>query len=469
MKRQKIFILASLVLLLGGCTLAPKYTRPEAPIPAEWLQDESLRNVEVYEEATTTMDFRWQEFYKDEMVQKIIEISLKNNRDFELVILNVERARALYGIQRDELFPGIDAFGSGSKQRVPADLSSTGEAVTAEEYSVSLGISSWEIDFFGRIRSLKDKALEEYLATDAARRSAQISLISEVARVFLTLAKDRETLKLARSTLETQQGIYDLIFKQYEVGLANELDLHRAHTQVDAARLDVSRFTQLVAQDKNALNLLAGTPVPEGLLPEDLSSVTPLKDIAPGLPSEILLNRPDIVQAEHQLKAAYAFIGAARSAFFPRISLTTMFGTASAELSGLFKSGSGTWNFSPQIILPIFDTRTWAAFRFSKVDREIALTKYEKAIQTAFREVADTLVIQSSVDEQISAQESMVNALSETYRLSLERYNKGVDSYFSVLNAQRDLYGAEQVLITFQLAKLASQVRLFAVLGGGCE
>ncbi len=230
--------------------------------------------------------------------------------------------------------------------------------MTAEQYSVNLGISSWEIDFFGRIRSLKDQALEEYLATEQARRSAQILLVSAVANAYLTLAADRENLKLAESTLETQQAAYDLIRRRYEVGLASELDLRQAQTQVDTARGDIARFTQLVAQDENALNLLVGSSVPSELLPADLDSVSPPKEISPGMSSEVLLRRPDIMAAEHQLKAANANIGAARAAFFPRISLTTAVGTASSELSGLFKSGSGTWSFAPQIVMPIFDART---------------------------------------------------------------------------------------------------------------
>jgi len=338
-----------------------------------------------------------------------------------------------------------------------------------ELYSVNLGIASWEIDFFGRIRSLKDRALQEYLATEQARSSAQIALVAEVARVYLTLAADRANLKLAQSTLETQQANYNLIKRSCEVGLATELDLRQAQTRVDAARRDVPRFTQLTAQDQNALNLLAGSPVPEDLLPVNLSSITPPSEISPGLSSETLLNRPDIVAAEHRLKGAYAFVGAARAAFFPRISLTTSVGTASAELSGLFKSGSSAWNFAPQIILPIFDARTWAALRVTKADRKIILTQYEKAIQTAFREVADSLAVQGTINQQVSAQQSLVNAVAETYRLSNKRYTMGIDSYLGVLDAQRSLYAAQQGLVALRLAKIANHVRLYAVLGGGAE
>jgi len=469
MNRQLLFLLAGIVLFLGGCSLAPKYTQPKAPIPVEWPQGAAYEETGAATGATTIPELSRQEFFADKHLQKIIETALNNNRDLRLAALNVERARAMYGIQRAELFPAVNAVGSGSKQRVPADLSSTGKSMTVEQYGVNLGIASWEIDFFGRIRSLKDRALEEYLATEEARRSAQIALVSEVARVYLTLAADRENLKLARSTLETQQRVYDLVRRQYEVGLATELDLRRAQTPVDAARGDVARFTQLAAQEQNALNLLAGSPVPEDLLPADLSSVTPPREISPGLSSEVLLSRPDIVAAEHRLKGAYAFIGAARAAFFPRISLTTSAGTASDELSGLFSSGSAAWSFIPRITMPIFDARTWAALRVSKADRKIVLTRYEKAIQTAFREVADALAVQGTINRQVSAQQSLVNAVAETYRLSNKRYTKGIDSYLSVLDAQRSLFAAQQGLISLRLARLANRVRLYAVLGGGGE
>jgi multidrug efflux system outer membrane protein len=469
MNRLRIFLLLAIILIGGGCSLAPKYTRPKAPIPPEWPQGPAYKNIQSTPGTPTALQLSRQNFFQDGRLQKIIEIALDNNRDLRLAALNVERVRALYGVQRAEVFPALSAMGAGSKQRNSSDLVRPGEPRTIEQYSVSLGIASWEVDFFGRIRSLSERALEEYLATDQARRSAQISLVSEVGRAYFALAADRENLKLAQSTLETQKAVYELIQKQYEVGLATKLDLRRAQTQVDAARQDVARYTQLVAQDENALNLLAGTPVPGELSPADLRSVTPPEDISPGLSSEVLVHRPDIMAAEHRLKAAYAFIGAARAAFFPRISLTTAAGTASDELSGLFKSGSGTWNFGPQIALSIFDARTWAALRVTKAERKIALTHYEKTIQTAFREVADTLAVQGTVDEQIAAQESLVEATSETYRLSKKRYINGIDSYLSVLDAHRSLYSAQQGLVRLRLAKLANQVRLYAVLGGGSK
>lgn len=467
MKRHFFPVLIGILILLTGCTFVPKYAKPEAPIPADWPTGAAYRETSAATYVPTAPELKWQEFITDENLQKIIETALENNRDLRLAALNVERARALYGVQRAELFPSVNAAGSGSKQRVPADLSMTGKSMTTERYDVTLGISSWEIDFFGRIRSLKDRALEEYLATEQARRSAQIVLVSAVAQAYLALAADRETLKLINSTLETQQDAYELIQRRYEVGVAAELDVRRAQTQVDTARGDVARYKQLVAQDENALNLLLGSPAPRELLPADLNSVVPPREISAGISSEVLLRRPDILLAEHELKAANAFIGAARAAFFPRISLTTAVGTASEELSGLFKSGSGTWSFTSQIVMPIFDARTWAAIKVSKADREIALAQYEKAIQTAFREVADALAVRGTVDERLSAQQSLVNAVAETYRISKARYTKGIDSYLGVLDAQRSFYAAEQALIAIRLARLINLVNLYAVLGGG--
>ncbi len=382
-----------------------------------------------------------------------------------------------YGQGPDEPIPSADelkefsalvnAVGSGIRQRVPADLSSGGSAKTSDRYDVNLGITSWELDFFGRIRNLKDLALEEYLATDQARMSAQILLVAAVADAYLGFAADRENLKLVESTLETQETVYRLIRKRRDAGLASELDLRRAQSQVDTARGDVARFTQLTAQDENALTLLIGAPLSSDLQPSDLKSVSPPQEVSPGLSSEVLLKRPDVRAAEHLLKAANANIGAARAAFFPRISLTTAFGTASADLSGLFNSGQAAWSFAPKIAIPIFDARTWYAYDVTKVEREITVAQYEKAIQAAFREVADALAVRSTIDQQIAAQESLVNALAEAYRLSDARYAKGIDSYLSVLDAQRSLYAAQQGLIALHLARLVNRVTLYQVLGGG--
>jgi multidrug efflux system outer membrane protein len=466
---RKTLLIAAMIVCLAGCTtLAPTYTRPAAPVPAAWPSGLAYKDARAASTAPPVADIKWRDFFVNEKMRKVIDLALVNNRDLRVAVLNIEKAQAQYRIQRAELFPAVNAAGSGSKQRLPASISGTGQSMTVQQYSVNLGFSSWELDLFGRVRSLKDRALEQYLATEQARSSTQISLVAAVANAYLTLAADRENLKLSLSTLEAQQTSYNLIKRRYEVGASSELDLRQAQTRVDAARVDIARYTGQVALDENALNLLVGSPVSVELFPGELGAVTLLKDITPGLPSEVLQDRPDILQAENQLKAANANIGAARAAFFPRITLTTGFGTAADDLSGLFKSGSEAWTFAPQIVLPIFDAGSrWAGLKAAKADREIALAQYEKAIQSAFREVADALAQRGIMGEQMDAQQSLVHAVSESYRLSNARYKSGIDSYLTVLDAQRALYGAQQGLIALHLARLTNLVTLYKVLGGG--
>jgi len=468
MGRKRVPLAAITAVLLAGCTLAPNYTRPEAPVPATWPGGPAYDNAQVSPGAPAAAEVPWREYFTDERLRQLIETALRNNRDLRVAALNVERARAVYGIARAELLPAIEATGRGRKERAPSSaFGSDGGSVIIERYDVNLGVSAWEIDFFGRIRSLKDRALEEYLATEQARSGAQILLVSGVADAYLTLAADRETLQLAQSTLDAQKAAYDLIRKRFDVGFSTELDLRQAQTRVDAARVDLALYARLEAQDENALALLVGSKVPAELLPDNLSLVSPAREISPGVSSEVLLLRPDILQAEDLLKAANANIGAARATLFPRITLTTAFGTASGELSGLFKPGSRAWNFSPQIVVPIFDARSWSALKAIKAERKIAVARYERAIQTAFREVADALAVRGTVEDQLSAQQSLVEAASVTYRLSNARYMKGIDSFLGVLDAQRSLYAAQQGLIAVRLTRFANQVRLYAVMGGG--
>lgn len=455
-----------MVFLLAGCTMAPIYTQPDAPVPSEWPKGAAYPQINIIS-GQAAPEMSWKEFITDERLQKIIEIALANNRDLRVAALNVEKMKAMYGIGVASLLPTVNALGSLSKAGVPADLSQSGSAMTSERYDASIGITSWEVDFFGRIRSLKDKALEEFMATDQARLSTQIMLISSVTQAYLAVAANREALHLVSKTLESQEGAFKLIQKRYDVGMISELDLRRAQSQVDVARGDVAYYTQLTAQAENALNLLAASSVPQELLSADLSSVSPPREISAGLSSDLLLNRPDVLASEHLLRAANANIGAARAAFFPRIILTGAAGTASVELSGLFKPGSFAWSFAPQIIMPIFDARTWFAYRVTKVDREIALAQYEKSIQVAFREVADALAVKGTVDRQINAQQSLVDALTVAYRLSVARYKKGVDSYLSVLDAQRSLYAAQKGLIALHFARFNNAVTLYKALGGG--
>ncbi len=447
--------------------MAPKYVRPEAPTPKEWPAGPAYPDSLAALDMASAPEMSPEEFFQDDRLCRVLELALANNLDLRLAALNVEKVQAYYKIKRANLYPTLYASGAESRHKTPADLSFTGSAMTNEEYSVDVGVASWEIDLFGRVRSEKNQAWEQYLASEAGRRGAQLSLVAAVGQSYMALAASREELQLAQATLESQQASYDLIEKQFKVGLATKLDLRRAQTQVEMARQNVAVYTQQEAQDENALDLLAGTQVPRELLPDNLSGVTPPQEVDPGLSSLVLLGRPDIMAAEHQLKAANAYIGVARAAFFPRISLTALVGTASASLSGLFSSGSDTWTFSPTIGLPIFDARTHAALKVSQVDQQIVLTQYQKAIQGAFREVADALAVRGTIDQQVTAQASMVTALKEAHDLAVDRYNKGIDSYLSVLIAQQSLYGAQQGLVGLRLARIVNQVQLYAVLGGG--
>ncbi len=465
MKRTK-FLLLTAIILISGCNLAPTYTRPEAPVPDAWpaVPTSPQKSTEAGKAAADTP---WRDFIVDEKLRKVIDLALANNRDLRVAALNVQRTQALYRIQRAELLPSVAASGTYSKERVPGILSQAGQPANVELYNLSVGISAWEIDLFGRIRNLSEAALQQYFATEQARVSAQITLVAQLASTYLTLAADRENLRLARSTLDTQQQTYEMIRRRAEVGASSDLDLRQAQTRVDAARVDIALYTSQVALDENALNLLTGATVPPELLPNELSEVAALRDFTPDLPSEVLRRRPDILQAEGQLKAAHANIGAARAAFFPNITLTTSIGTTSGQLSGLFTAGTDTWLFAPQITMPIFDARTWAAYDVTKVDREIAIAQYEKAIQTGFREVADALAQRATLGNQLQAQQSLVDASEVSYRLSDARYTRGIDSYLRVLDAQRSLYGAQQGLIAVHLARLTNLVTLYKVLGGG--
>ncbi|MFA5394104.1 MAG: AdeC/AdeK/OprM family multidrug efflux complex outer membrane factor [Candidatus Ratteibacteria bacterium] len=466
MTRNALSIIFILICLAGCSTLAPKYSQPEAPVPAQWPEG-SASKVTAGSQAA---NIGWREFYVDEQLQKVIALALENNRDLRTAALNIEKARALYRIQRAELFPTVSATGLASRQHLPGEVAGTPKDVTIEQDSVSLGVSTWEIDFFGRVRSLKESALEQYLATEQARRSAQISLVAEVANVYMTLAIDREDLQLAEETLENQKASYDLIQRRFKSGISSEIDPLQARTRIESARVDVARYTGQVVLDENALNLLTGSKVPPELLPGRLETGMTRNDIIAGLPSEVLLRRPDILQAENQLKAANANIGAARAAFFPRIALTGSAGTIGVELSDLFKSGSNTWTFAPQIVLPIFDSGARKAnLKAAQVDFKIYLARYEKVVQSAFKEVADALSQRVTLDAQLAAQESLVQASREVFRLAGARYEHGIDSYLSILDAQRSLYAAQQGLLAIRLAKSANLVTLYKVLGGGAS
>jgi len=453
-------------VLASACSLIPDYQRPAAPVPA------SFPGAAQAAAATPTADaIAWRDYFADARLREVIALALANNRDLRTAALNIEKARAQYRIQRADLFPAIGASGSQNAQRLPGDLTSSGEADVTRQYSATVGFSAYELDFFGRIRSLNAQALELYLGTEEARRSAQISLVAEVASAWLILAADRERQALARSTYETRQKSYDLTRRSFEAGAVSALDLHQSQTLLESARADVARYRTLVAQDENALALVAGAPVPAELLPATLTdSVSAVAELPAGVPSDVLARRPDILQAERALRAANASIGAARAAFFPRITLTAAGGSASNTLDELFGSGSGTWSFVPQIRIPIFEAgRLQANLDVSTVQRDINVAQYEKAIQSAFREVADALAERATLAEQLDARRRLVEATAAGFRLSEARYKGGVDSYLGLLDAQRALYGAELDLIGVRLSEAVNRVALYKALGGGWQ
>ncbi len=464
MNKHILLLLAAVSIFMSGCSLAPKFSQPQAPTPRQWPQGDAYKN-NGNNPAVDTMTR--QQFFGDKNLLQIIDMALANNRDLRLAILNVERVKGLYGVQRAELFPAVDLAAGGDRERLPADLSPTRKSMIQSSYAVNAGVAAWELDLFGRIRSLKDRALQEYLATEEIRRGVQISLVANIATTYFKLAADKQNLQLAQNILNTRQQSYTLVSKLLDAGLGTELDLQQARIPVATAQAAVANYQQQVAKDLNALNLLAGTTVPATLLPENLAAVAAPESINAGLPSDLLLNRPDIKAAEHRLKGANAYIGAARAAFFPRIALTASGGSASSELDGLFDAGSGAWKFAPQIVMPIFDARVWAAYRVSKAERKIALTQYEKSVQTAFKEVADALAVQGTIDRQIAAQRRLLAATKKACTLSQQRYTEGLDSYLGVLAAQQAQFAAEQGLISLNLAKRANQAHLYAVLGGG--
>jgi len=465
--RPANLLLATLcAAVLSACaSMAPDYQRPALPVPDRFAVADAGPAA-----AVPTREIGWREFFTDPKLRDVIDAALGSNRDLRIAALNIERARGLYGVREADVLPTVSAGASETAQRIPETLSTSGRTGVSRQYSVTLGVSAYELDLFGRVRSLRDAALQEYLASEDARRATQIGLVAEVARAYLQLAADQRRLELAQATLASQRSSYDLIRRRFELGVSSDLDVRQAQTTVDAARADVARFTGFVTADRNALALLAGVPLRDEWLPGDVLVAPTLTELPAGLPSEVLLQRPDVVQAERQLLAANANIGAARAAFYPRISLTASAGTASAALSDLFGAGSGTWAFMPQITLPIFDTGATArGCRSRRAERDIRVAEYEQAIQAGFREVSDALGFRMTLGEQLQAQTDLVGAAEQAHRLSEARYQSGVDDYLGVLDAQRALYAARQGRIGAELEQQLNLVTLYRALGGGLD
>lgn len=455
MSERTTFRLATLTLaaLLGACSFTPVLEKPPAPVSASYPGQTASA-------APGDALPAWESFVADARLRDLITLALQNNRDLRLAALNIEQVRAQYQVRRADQVPTVNATVSGNRQPTPSgDISST--------YTAGLAMASWELDLFGRVASLKDAALAQYLASEEARRSAQTSLVAAVASTWLTLQTDEALLALTQRTLATREDSLRLTKLRFDNGAASALDLRQAESLTAAARATQAQQRRAIALDLNALTLLVGQEVPARLLPGGVE-VAPFQPVPVGLPSDLLMRRADIRQAEQALVAANANIGAARAAFFPRISLTAGVGTVSTELSGLFKDGSWGFSLAPQALLPIFDLgRNQANLEAAKAGRDIAIAQYEKSIQTAFREVADALAGRATLGDQLAAQEAQAQAEAERFRLAELRYRNGVASFLDVLDAQRALFSTQQALAQTRLAQQQNQVALYKALGGG--
>ena len=452
--------LAATLALAGCASMAPPYAPPPLPVAAQYPETDPA--------GAHAADIAWQAYFADARLQALIAQALASNRDIRIAALRVEEARAAYGIQRAEQFPTIALGASGSRARVPGDLSVTGRPMTSAQYQTGLNVSAWELDFWGRVRSLKDSALQTLLASDEARRAVGVALVAQVANGYLGLRELDERVALARATVDSRAESLRIFTRRFEVGSISKLDLTQVETLLSQALSLSAQLEQARAVQAHALAQLVGGPVdltPDTRRFDDASVLQPLHA---GLPSALLTQRPDLMAAEHQLRAAQANIGAARAAFFPTISLTAAYGTASAELSGLFDSGSGAWNFAPRLVLPIFDAgRIRANMDLAEVRRDVAVANYEKSVQGGFREVADALSNRRWLALQVDIGKTTLAAQSERARLAKLRYDNGAAPYLEVLDAQRDLLTVEQQLVQTRRALLSSQVSLYAALGGG--
>ena len=464
-KKMKLIVTPlALAMALSGCmSLAPKYERPAAPVAPAFPELPKAGGTTLPTATTEApSNLSWQRFFADARLRQLIELSLANNRDLRVSILNIEQARAQYRITRADRAPTVSAIVSGSRQ-------STGDDQPNQSiYQAGFGVSAFELDLFGRVRNLSEAALSQFLATEEARKTAHISLIASVANTYLTMLADDELLALTQQTLKTREESDRLTRLRFENGVVSKLELQQSVSLVEGARAELARFQRQRAQDANLLTLLVGQPIPENLAPGATLASTELPDLPAGMPSDLLTARPDIRAAEQQLIAANANIGAARANYFPRISLTGSVGSASTELSGLFKSGSFGWTFAPQAVLPLFDLgRIKAGVDSAKVGQGIAVAQYEKSIQTAFREVADALAGQATFSEQLRAQRAVAVAEQDRFNLSDLRYKSGAASYLDLLDAQRSLFLAQQLAVQANLQRLQNQVTLYRVLGGG--
>ena len=473
---RSCFLAAAATTLLGACTLEPHYHRPASPVPP--LEGGMAGG-------TAAADIGWREFFPDPQLQRLIALALAENRDLRVAALNVQSAQAQYRIQRAQLFPTIDASAVEQVERIPIGVlegeippgeggagrgaSALPSGITVHTYDVGLGFTSYELDVFGRIRSLSHAALQQYFSSGETRRSVQLTLVAEIATAYVAVLADQTLLDITRDTLKSQEDSYALTEKLFNGGTSTELALRQAESTVDTARANLAQYNRQQAQDRDALQLLLGAPIPDGIdFSAGLNRENMIAELDEGIPSDVLVRRPDVLAAEHQLMAANAQIGAARAAFLPSISLTGNFGTESTQLSGLFKGGSQAWAFSPQISVPIFaGGANVANLDLSKIEKNVYIAQYEKALQTAFREVDDALAARGTLDDQLAAQRALLDDSSEAYRLADMRFRNGIDSFLPVLDAQRALYSAQQAVVSLELQRLQNMATLYKALGGG--
>ncbi|PQA87012.1 efflux transporter outer membrane subunit [Hyphococcus luteus] len=464
----------ALAVVLSGCTsltMVPDYERPDAPVDDAFPYSDAA--------ATAAPQLAgWRAVVTDPTLGTLIETALEYNRDLRVAVLNVERARALYRVQRSDSLPTVNAEGSYLRQRIGENASigaasaagggARSEPLTIEQYSAEGAVSAYELDLFGRVRSLNAEALETYFATEEARRSAEISLVAEVANAYFRLLADRERQQIAQDTVTSQQDSLTLTQELVDNGLGNALDVQRVETSVQRARADAAALETQIRRDENALRLLLGTGLPSGLSETPSLSEIDVPEAAPaGLSSDVLLARPDVLAAERRLRAANANIGAARAAFFPRILLTASAGSTSSELSSLFSGGTGVWSFAPSVSLPIFTGgRNLAQLSGAKIDRDIALSEYEKSIQAAFRDVADVLATNATLAERMDATQKLADAAAATFKLADARFQNGVDDYLAVLDAQRADYAAQQELVLLKLEAATNAVEIYRAFAG---
>lgn len=464
--------------LLTGCTMIPSYEMPSLPVLDSWQEQPEPQPVPPVPEAgvKAAREIAWQAFFESPQMRQLIDAALEHNRDLKMAALNVEAVRALYRVERSDLVPGIDVGASGSRQKVTKaqstsnPLFNTPQEYITSTYTANVASTAFELDLFGKLRSENEAALERYFASQQAHDAAKVALIAQTANTYLQWLADGEILKLTQETLATQEKSFTLISKSYESGVASKLDLAQVRQAVQTAKANQALYSRRVMQDRNALQLLVGTQDITPILGQvELQQVKLRRDLPLGLPSEVLLVRPDIRQAEHELNAANANIGAARAAFFPTISLTGAYGYASRDLGDLFTgAASGAWSFAPKITMPIFQGgRNLANLDYASLVKEASVANYEKTIQTAFREVSDELAARMTLDEELQAQQQLVAATQDAYDLSYARYREGIDSFLNVLDAQRSLFAARQQEIEIQKQRLANLVNLYKALGGG--